>query len=134
MASFSTFLANASLNLVLRGVAYTGDTTIYAALFTSPTTSSGAGNEVSGNGYNRVVVSSFEPANAGQTSNAVTVTFPQATSSWGTVTHFALFDAPTGGNMLFHGELTASRLVNAGDTFVFTPGNMNVTVELTADE
>ena len=34
------------------------------------------------------------------------IAFNAATGDWGLITHFALFDAATAGNMLAHGTLT----------------------------
>lgn len=126
MASMSNWLENAVLDQVLRGVAYPGSSTIYAALFLTPTTDSGGGVEVSGGGYARVQVTTFGAPSSGVISNTSNVQFPAATANWGLVTHFALYDASTGGNLLYHGPLTASKTVNAGDTFVLPPGNITV--------
>lgn len=129
MTALSDFAENAVLDLVLRGTAYPGGSTIYAALFTTPTDDSGGGTEVSGGGYARTQVTTFDPPSGGSCSNSSTVTFPSATASWGTVTHFALFDALTGGNMIFHGPLTVAKTINAGDTFVIPPSNITITMD-----
>ena len=128
LTTMSNFLENAILDLVLRGVAYPGGNTIYAALFTSPTTDAGGGSEVStiGTGYVRTQISTFDPPVAGQTSNSTTVSFPTAAVNWGLITHFALFDSSAGGNMLYHGPLTVPKLTNAGDTVILPPGNITV--------
>ena len=54
-------------------------------------------------------------------SNANTVTFPAATSSWGTVTHFGICSAGTKGvaDVQFFGALDTSKAVNNGDTVSF---------------
>lgn len=137
MAAMSDVLENAFLDLILRNVslAASGITTgsVYAALFTTPTSdttgSGGSGEEVSGGGYARTQITGFSVAADGNSSNSVTITFPSATSGWGTVTHFGLFDAATGGNLLFHGELTAPKVVNAGDSFVFPSGNITISLD-----
>ncbi len=108
---------------------------LYVALFTAdPTDTGSTTNEVSGGGYSRV---QLDPADAnwnptsgtdGHTDNASKITFPTATASWGTVTHFAIMDAATGGNMLFHGALTASKTVNASDTIEFAVGALDITL------
>jgi len=51
----------------------------------------------------------------GVTSNNGSITFPSPSASWGTVTHFGIWDASTGGNLLFHGALTTSKTINNGD-------------------
>ena len=42
-----------------------------------------------------------------------------------TVTHAALMDALTAGNMLLHAALTASKTVGAGDTLSFSAGDID---------
>lgn len=127
MTAMSDWLENALLDLVLRGQAYTGATTIYAALYTTPTDDASGGTEVVGNGYARVLIPAFDPAAAGVSANTAQVVFGPATGTWGTVTHFALYDgvAPTS-NRLVHGPITVPKLVQGGDTFVFPAGNIAV--------
>ena len=127
MTAMSDFLEDAVLDQVLRGVVYPGGTTIWAALFTTPTTDSTvAQGEVVGGAYARVQVPSWDPPASGQTSNSTSVAFTSATFPWGTVTHFALFDDSLTGNLLYHGPITVPRTVNAGDTFVFPAGNITI--------
>lgn len=127
MAAFSNYLENAVLNAVLRNTSYTSPTTVYVGLFTTDPTDAGSGTEVSGTNYARQSIAFSSPSN-GVTSNSADVTFPQAGSAWGTVTHFGLFDASTSGNLLFHGALTTSKTVADGDVFKFTSTNLSVTV------
>jgi hypothetical protein len=44
------------------------------------------------------------------------------------VTHVAIYDASTGGNMLAHGALTASKTVDSGDTFTIAAGALSLTL------
>jgi hypothetical protein len=60
--------------------------------------------------------------------NTSAVEFPTATGSWGTVTHTALYDASTSGNMLAVGQLTASKSVGTGDVFRFSAGDFDITL------
>lgn len=126
ITAMSDFLENAVLDLVLRGVSYTGGSNIYAALFTTPTTDAGGGTEVVGGAYVRAQVTAFDPATSGLSANSASVAFATASAPWGLVTHFALFDDPATGNLLYHGPLSVPRTVNAGDTFVFPPGNITI--------
>jgi len=126
LTAMSDFVEDSILNLVLRGVAYTGGANIFAALYTTPTTDAGGGVEVVGGGYARASVTSFDPPASGQTSNSVSVSFNTSTAPWGMVTHFALYDDVATGNLLYHGPITVPRAVNAGDTFVFPPGNITI--------
>lgn len=120
--SKTDYLEAAMLNHTLRNTPYSPPATIYLGLFTSATTDAGGGTEVSGNGYARQVAT-FGAPSGGSCANTNQITFPVATpAGWGTVTHGAYFDAPTGGNMLRQGALLAPRVVNAGDAPTFAPG------------
>lgn len=54
------------------------------------------------------------------------VTFAQATAGWGTITHWAIMDAITAGNMLYHDALVAPLAVNNLDTPRFQAGDLAV--------
>jgi hypothetical protein len=65
---------------------------------------------------------------SGNTTNADTLTFPTPSAGWGTVTHFGLFDAASGGNLIFWGPLTIAKTVNQADVVAFPAGSLSVTV------
>jgi len=127
MAEFSNYLENALINAVLRNTSYTSPTTVYVALFTSDPTDAGSGTEVSGGSYARTSVTFGSPSNGVTTSNA-DCTFPQATASWGTVSHIGLYDASTSGNLLFHTPLDTSKTIDSGDIFKIASGSLTVTL------
>ena len=100
------------------------------------TTESGGGTEVStagSTGYARVAVSNttgnFPLSSNGVKSNATNVTFPTAGANWGTITSFGIFDAATGGNLLYFGNLTTARGISQGDTARFAAGDFTITFE-----
>jgi hypothetical protein len=128
MAEFTDYLEDKIIDHMLRNQAYTPPSTVYVALFTSATNDAGGGTEVSGGAYVRQAVT-LAAASGGASSNSAAVTFPQATADWGTITHLALMDALTGGNMLMHTALDASKTVNNGDTFKINAGDLDVTVD-----
>jgi hypothetical protein len=117
--------------------------TLYAALLTAAPSDSGGGTEVTGGSYARVAVASAlanwagtqsaasttaSSGTGGQTSNNGSVTFPSPTANWGVVTHFALYDALTGGNLIYWGTLTVSKTVNNGDAApVFAAAALTIT-------
>ena len=116
MAELTDYVENEILNL-MRGVAWTAFNA-YVALFTTATTDAGGGTEVSGGSYARQLVGLSAASGAGGlTSNAADITFPTATADWGTVTHIAIMDAATLGNMIMHSPLDASKAIAVGDTF-----------------
>ena len=126
MSAMSDYLEDAILNHVFRNTALTSPTTVYAALFTTATTDAGGGTEVSGGGYARQA-STFGAPSSGTITNSADIDFGTASASWGTITHSAIYDALTVGNMLVHGALTASKTVNNGDGFKFAIGNYDIT-------
>jgi hypothetical protein len=97
-------------------VGYTPAAAVYLALSTADPLDSGAGMaEPSGNDYGRTAITFGAAASRRVTQNA-TVTFAKATGAWGTITHWAIFDALTGGNMLAHGALTEPKQVVNNNT------------------
>lgn len=100
------------------GQSVTRPTTIHLGLFTAVTSAeAGTGTEVTGGSYARVTVtSSFGASTDGAGSNPAAITFAAPTATWGTVTHFAIFDAATAGNAITALKaLTVSRLISNGD-------------------
>jgi hypothetical protein len=127
MAEISNFLENALINATLRNTAFTSPSIIYVALYTSNPTDADTGTEVSGGSYARQVVTFAAPSD-GLTASNVAVTFPQATSNWGTVGWIGLRTALTGGNLLYHTALDAAKTIETGD--IFTIASSNLTVQL----
>jgi hypothetical protein len=125
--SMSDYLENALLNAVLRNTPYTSPSQVYVALFTSDPTDAGTGTEVSGGGYTRQAVTFNAPLN-GQVTNSTDILFPIATASWGTITHFGIYDAATGGNLLFHGVLQTSKTISTDDQLKIAAGALSVSI------
>lgn len=103
---------------------------LYFGLLTAAPSDTGGGTEVSGGSYARVSVAAAmaqfagtqaaasttaSTGTGGTTSNNNTVTFPAPSAPWGVVTHMAVYDQLTGGNLLFWSVLTASKTINSGD-------------------
>lgn len=109
--------------------------TFYVGLSTTtPTMAGGNITEPSGNGYARVATAASDwntatNADPSVLTNANAVTFPTASGSWGTVTHFVLFDAPSGGNANGFGALTVSKTPTNGDTPSFAAGALTTQLE-----
>lgn len=122
------YLRQALINAVLRNTSYTSPATVYVALYTTDPTNADTGTEVSGGGYSRKAVTFGAPTAAGATDNTNTVTFDAATANWGTITHFAIRDAASGGNLLFHAALTNARTVLSGDTPKFNLGELDLSL------
>ena len=125
--SFSDYLENKVLDHVFGGSAYSAPATIYVGLFTADPGESGSSNEVSGNGYLRQSMAFTVSGSAATNTSAVE--FPTATGSWGTITHTALYDASTSGNMLAVGQLSASKSIGTNDVFRFNAGDFDITLD-----
>jgi hypothetical protein len=140
MGAFSDYLEDAVLDHVLnngRALTYTPPSTLYIGLFTSngglETNTELDQTEVSGGSYARQSLDGstnyFTGASGGATSNYDDIEFPVATEDWGTITHVAIMDALTSGNVLIWGELTSSKIIETGDQFKFTAGNLDITLD-----
>lgn len=127
MAAKSYTHDNDVINFFLRANpgAITAPATVEIALYTVAPTASGGGTEVSGGSYARQAVTFDAPSN-GVTQNSSLVTFPTATLSWGIVVAAAIHDQGSG-NMLYFGNLTASKTIDPGDTASFAAGTLSIT-------
>ena len=128
MAELSNYLENQLLDHVLRNVSYTSPTTVYVGLYTSDPGDDNSGTEVSGGSYARQILS-VTTASGGIVTSSADVTFPQATGSWGTVSHIGLLDSLTSGNLLMHTPLTTSRLIESGDILKISTGNLTAQLD-----
>jgi hypothetical protein len=122
----SLYLDTVVLNAALRNIPFTPPATVYVALFTTAPTSGGGGVEVSGGGYTRQPAPFAAPVGQVCASSA-DVVFPLASSPYGTVVAFALFDAPTGGNMLYFANLSSPRTIGINDQLRFPAGQLVAT-------
>jgi hypothetical protein len=87
----------------------------------------GLTGEPSGNGYARQSITFSVTDDLATNTNAITIG-PCSGTNWGTMSHFAIFDATTGGNLLWHGALTASKLVEVGDSLTVAIGDIDLTL------
>jgi hypothetical protein len=129
MAALSNYAEKLLLDWSMTTGSATRPTAWYVALYTAAPDDTGGGTEVSGSGYSRQSVT-FGAASSpgGTTSNTGAVTFTASGGSWGTVSHIGIFDNSTGGNLLWHGSMTASKSVADGDTLEFSIGNIDLTI------
>ena len=125
--SFSNFLETEILDHVFAGSAYTAPSTKYLALFTAVADGeAGSVTEVSGGGYARQTVAFTTSGNT--TSNNAAVEYPTATANYGTVTHVAVFDASTSGNMMAYAALSSNKIIETGDVFRVPSGDLDITL------
>ena len=129
MSAASDYLENKLLDHVLGGTTYTQPANIYLGLYTADTglEANTPSAEVSGGSYAREAVT-FAAASSGSAATNATVTFTTATANWGTITHVAVMDASTAGNVLFYGAVTTSKTIESGDTFQVSSGNLTISL------
>lgn len=125
----SNYLRGKITDHVLRNVAYASPTTVYVSLHTSdPTVNGTAATEISAAWYARQACTFAAQVTAGQTSNVDTITYPGVQTNPVTVTHFAIWDAPTLGNMLEFAPLSASKTFSVTDVPSWLPGQLTSTM------
>jgi len=127
----STYLEKKVLDHTLGVASFTMPATVYVALYTSNPGPLNTGNEVVANGgpslgYQRKAMT-FNAAIETDSGNGPSisknngaVTFgPCETTAWGTITHAAIFDSATNGQMLYYGALSEAKTIGITDTFTF---------------
>ena len=123
--TISDYYENKILDHMLRGTAFTPPAAVYVSLHSADPGETGA-NEISGGGYARQQVT-FNAPSGGSMTNSNLLRWDNMPAV--TVTHVALWDAPTLGNPIWTGPLTASVTVTAGASFEIAPGNLTVTLD-----
>ncbi len=128
----STYFLNCIMGNVFKSkVSPALPTKFYLGLSTSAPTLTGGGitEPSSTTGYKRVAVtSSLSVPTDGVISNKSEISFPRSSASWGTITHFVLFDAETGGNFLLSESLTKSRLIEDSTIVILETGKLKITL------
>lgn len=134
MSAFSSDLEDKVMNHILGGGDYTRLATVYLALFTAAPNETGGGTEVSGSGYARLAITNnatnFPAASGGQKTNGTALTFPAASGgSWGTVSHWALMSASSGGVILFFGAFSAAKTIGDTDQLTIPVSQLAITLD-----
>lgn len=127
MGSLSNTIENEVLDHVLKVGSYSPPATIYIALSTAdPGEDGGSISEPSGNNYEREAIT-FGVAASRAITQSGAVTFNQASGSWGTITHWALFSALTSGTFMAYGSFSAGKAVVSGNTPSIASGGIVLT-------
>lgn len=119
MGALSNVHAASLLNTSLRNGTY------YLALFLTDPTSSGTGTEATGGGYARKIITFGAPALVSakqQVTNSEAVDFGTLTADLGTVAYWGIYDAQSGGNLLWYGSFARSKNVLNGDAITIPAG------------
>lgn len=129
MSSASDYLEDKVLDHVLGNTAFTQPASLYVGLFTASTglEANTPSAEVAGGSYARKTAS-FGAASSGASATDATITFDAATANWGTITHVAVMDAASDGNVLFWGAVTTAKTIETGDTFQISSGALTISL------
>jgi hypothetical protein len=130
MAALSDYLENKLVDAIFRGIPYSPPSTLYVALGSALSGDTFTEISNTANGYARVAVpctfsnwystqstllNAPSSGTSGTTSNGIEIVFPQPTADWQQSSWWGIYDAPTGGNLMFVGNLAVTRTVLASD-------------------
>ena len=128
MSNLSDYAENKLLDHLLGTTTYTAPTTVYIGLATQSFTDANSSVELTGNNYARKSIA-FDDAASGATDNTSAVEFNAATGSWGSVSHFGIFDQSSGGNLLLHGAFQNPKTIASGDVLKIDAGDLDITAD-----
>lgn len=140
MSKFSNYTEANIISTTLRGAAFPVPAAVYIALFTAdPTDANVTANEVSTAAWpayvrkdaadGAAISTGWTAPSDGVSTNAKAITFPANNGAGNvTVTHIGIYDAASGGNLLYHSNLVASKTLLPGDVISFGIGSLTVTV------
>ena len=126
MSALSDYLEDELLDHILSVGSYTMPSNVYVGLSTGSFADDNSGTELNGSNYARVAAT-FSAASGGATSNSSAIEFAAATGSWGSVSHFGIFDAASSGNLLIHGAFTTAKTIASGDILKIPTGDLDIT-------
>ena len=95
---------------------------------TAPTVDGTNVTEPTGGGYARVELNSLGEPAGGNVTNEADIDFAESTGSWGTMTHFVIYDSLNSGNLLMYGPLSQNRQVEAATIMTIRAGSLDLSV------
>lgn len=121
------YLEQMILNMIFHGQQPNVPSGVYVGLLTSTPTDSGGGTEVIDANYVRQQATFTVPTSEGIVTNDAVVQFPSfAATSTAQITHIALYDAVTGGNMLYYTAITPSIDITEGIGSIIQVGELSI--------
>ena len=138
MANFSNYLENKIVGWLNGDALATITGSLYVALYSSPgVVQDNAATNLIGLTTPRVEVSNWTVTTAtGSTdgsdasiTNAAEIVMTSDSNVAATASHFAVYDAASSGNLLFHGALSSSVSIALGDTVKFAANSITLTVQ-----
>lgn len=124
---FSPYLAQKLLGVTLLGTPYTAPTQWYLSLCTSIASGGGSFVEVSNPSYSREVIAFGAPTGK-RCTTVNTIDFGTCSTPWGVLTHMAIHDHPTAGNMLYYSSVTLRTLITSTPVYVL-PNSITTIME-----
>ena len=124
--AFTAYTDQNLLNHLLGPTAFTKPAALYVALFVGDPSSGGTEISTSGSGYVRQ--SASFTVTSGVASNTADIEWPVATSTWGSISWVAIYNASTGGNQLVTAQLTSAKTIAAGDVIRIPANDLDVTL------
>lgn len=130
----STYLGEKLMDHVLGATVYTAPATLYIGLFTTLPSAGGTGGvEPSTGGYARISktnnTTNFPASSGGVKHNGTSIDWPAFTANMPEFKGAGVWDASTGGNLLYWGPFATPRTVLSGETFSI-PANGGTFTEL----
>jgi hypothetical protein len=122
--SIADYLESALLGHIFNA-SWTPPASVYLALGTG-VTDAGLSGEPSGNGYGRQAITFAAAASRAVAQNADVTFGPVTTTSWGTITHWAVYDAASGGNCMATGLFAAGKICSVGRSPRVVSGQIQV--------
>lgn len=130
MSALSDYSENKLADHAVGTATYTPGATLTVKLYTSSPSDSGGGTEVSGGGYvaatltnNTVNFPQSLTSGSPTKTNGTVIQFPVATASWGTITHWAIYE---GANLLVYGPFSPSNYVSPADAPKIDAGKLSI--------
>lgn len=132
--SWNNFWEDEILDNYIGNAAYATPATFhFYASTTDPTDAGSSKTEPSGNNYSRVAVTNnatnFPAASGGTKSNGTAILYPEASGSWGSISHLGAISASSGGDHFFYGDITGGAVaVGASQVLRIPIGDLDFTL------
>ena len=124
MAEASDYLEDELLDHVFGNATYTSPASVWVKLFLADPTDDGTGTAALETTRKQAT---FGTASGGSITTTADIEWTNV-STTETYSHIGIYDASSGGNLLCHTALDASRAITAGENFTIPSGSLTVTL------
>lgn len=124
------FLNTVAGNLFLSDTSTPLPDAYYLGLSTTAPSADGTGvtEPSSSAGYRRVEITDLSAPVSGVVTSTIDIEFPESLDDWGTISHYAVFDSETNGNLLIYGSLQRARSMDEGSILTIRAGDLTFSV------